>query len=89
MPNSALPGCSPKAARQRSAQRSDSRIAFSVDVVAGGQAHAFVELHLDVGAEQPLDLDRALGRQHMRRAVDVRLEGDAALVDAGAAAPAT
>ena len=50
-------------------------------LVGGGQPHAFVELHLDVGAQKTLDFDGALGRQHMGRAVDVRLEGDAGLVD--------
>ena len=36
--------------------------------------HALVELHLDVGAQQPLDLHRAFGRQLVLPAVDVRLE---------------
>ena len=40
-------------------------------------ARAFVERHGDVGVEQLLDLDRALGRQPMLRAVDRRAEGDA------------
>ncbi len=38
------------------------------------QLDAFVELHLDVRAEQALDLDRALRRQHVPRAVEVRLK---------------
>ena len=49
--------------------------------VAARQPHAFVELHLYVGAEQRLNLHRALGRQHMLGAVDVRLEGDAVLIE--------
>src|SRR6185437_10208444 len=38
---------------------------------------AFVERHGDVGVEQMLDLDRALGREAMLAAVDRRAEGDA------------
>ena len=54
----------------------------ALDLLArGGQRDAFVELHLDVGAEQALDLDGALGRQQVRGAVDVRLEGDALVGD--------
>ena len=49
-------------------------------VARGRQADAFVELHLDVGAEQSLDFHGALGCQHMLRPVDVRLEGDAAFI---------
>ena len=45
------------------------------------QLHAFVELHRDVGAEQRLDLDRALGRELDRRAVEVRAEGHALVLD--------
>src|SRR5919112_1203315 len=51
------------------------------EVVGGRQPHALVKLHLDVGAEQALDLDRPFRGEHMRRAVDVRLEGDPALVE--------
>ncbi len=47
----------------------------------GRQADALVELHLDVGAEQPLDLDGALGAHLIGGAVDMRAEGDAGLVD--------
>ena len=64
MPNIALPGWSPKAVLQRSAQRSDSSIARSISFGFGRQRDAFVELHLDVGIEQALDLDRAL-RRHL------------------------
>ena len=46
-----------------------------------GKRRAFVEHHLDVGAEQALHLDGALGREQMRCAVDMRLEGDAVLLD--------
>ena len=45
------------------------------------QLHTFVELHLDVGAEQALDLHRALRRQMMPRAVDMGLKGHAAFVE--------
>ena len=38
---------------------------------------AFVERHDDVGTEQPLHLHRPLGRQHVRRPVEVRLEANA------------
>ena len=46
-----------------------------------GQLQAFVELHHDVGPEQILDFDRALRRERDHRAVDVRAERDAALVE--------
>jgi len=35
----------------------------------------FIELHGDVGAEQRLDLDRALGREFHHRAVEVGADG--------------
>ena len=54
----------------------------SASLVRRGKRRAFVEHHLDVGAEQALHLDGALGRQQMRGAVDMRLEGDAVLLDA-------
>ncbi len=41
-----------------------------------------VEGHRHVGAEQCLDLHRALGREAVRRAVEVRGEGDPVVVDA-------
>ena len=47
----------------------------------GRQPHAFIELHGDVGTEQPLQLDRALGRQLEAQAVDVRAEGHRAFAD--------
>jgi hypothetical protein len=54
----------------------------ALDVLArGGQRDALVELHLDVGAEQTLDLDGALRGEQVRGAVDVRLEGDAIFGD--------
>ncbi len=46
-----------------------------------GIGRAFVEHHLDVGAEGELNVDRTFGRKRMRRAVDVRAEGDALLRD--------
>ena len=46
------------------------------------QLEAFVELHLDVGAELALNLDRPLGREHVARAVEVRLELGSLLGDA-------
>ena len=39
-----------------------------------GDRRAFVELHLDVGAEEALDFNGAFRRQHVARAVDMRLE---------------
>ncbi len=45
------------------------------------EGRAFVERHGDVGIEEMLDLDRALGRQAMLAAVEMRAEDDAALVD--------
>ena len=50
-------------------------------LVRGRQLHAFVELHLDVGAQQVLDFHRPLRRQQMPRAVDMGLEGDAVLIE--------
>jgi hypothetical protein len=47
----------------------------------GWERCAFVERHRDVGAEQALDLDRALGREQMHAAVQMRAEGDALFVD--------
>ena len=81
MPNSALPSGLPKAALLRSAQRSDRRMARSTSARGAGSAHALVELHADVGIEQRLDLQRALRRQRIGRPVDMRLEGDAGLVE--------
>ena len=74
MPKSALPGFAPKAAFERSAQRSDRRIARSISAGGAGRADALVELHADVGIEEVLDLERALRREQMGGAVDVRLE---------------
>ena len=39
------------------------------------QPHAFIHLHRDVRAEQPLHLDRPLGRELDHGAVDMRAEG--------------
>ena len=57
----------------RPAQRQPHR---ALDIVAPGrQPHALVHLHGDVGAEQPLHLDRTLRRQLDLGAVDMRAEG--------------
>ena len=40
------------------------------------ERRAFVERHDDVGVEQALDLDRALGAEHVHRPVEVALEAD-------------
>ena len=48
---------------------------------SGRQPHAFVHLHGDVGAEQPLHLDRTLRRQFDLGAVDMRAEGHGVLAD--------
>ena len=54
----------------------------TLDIAAlGRQPHAFVELHGDVGTEQPLQLDRALGRQLEAQAIDVRAEGHRVFAD--------
>ena len=66
---------------QRSAQRSDSRIARAISAGSRRQREAFVELHRDVGAEQRLDLDRALGRELDDGAVEMRAKRHAVLVD--------
>ena len=47
-----------------------SRCCFSVDVVGTSWSNAMTMSR----AEQPLHLDRPLGRQHMRRAVEMALE---------------
>ncbi|GJE17963.1 hypothetical protein AIGOOFII_2684 [Methylobacterium marchantiae] len=47
----------------------------------GREAHAFVELHLDVRAEKSLDLDGAFGAHVVGRPVHMRTEGDALLVE--------
>ena len=70
MPNSARPGAlSLEGALAALGPGSDSRIARSISAARRRQLEAFVELHRDVGAEQILDLDRALGREldHARR----------------------
>ena len=46
-----------------------------------GIGRAFVECHRDVGIEQMLDLDRALGCQRVLGTVEMRLERDAVLVE--------
>ncbi len=61
MPNSARPRAALRRAARalRPAQRQLHRLVDGGALV--GQRHAFVELHLDVGAEEALDLHRALG----------------------------
>ena len=46
-----------------------------------GQLQTFVELHHNVATQQVLDFDRALGRERDHRAVDMRAERDAALIE--------
>ena len=84
MPNNAWPGAAifRNASFERSAQRIDSSIEDLACVMRRGKRRAFVEHHLDVGAKQALHLDGALGREQMRCAVDMRLEGHAVLLDA-------
>ena len=68
MPNSRLARLvAERAPCERSAQRSDSSMARSISCSLGRQCDAFVELHLDVGIEQALDLDRALRATARRR----------------------
>ena len=83
MPNRAWPGLARSREGPLAALGPGERaIDGALDLLArGGQRDAFVELHLDVGAEQALDFDGALGRQQVRGAVDVRLEGDALVGD--------
>ena len=80
MPNRAWPGGTHREGVARAfgpAQRQlHSALGF---FLLGGKLDALVELHLDVGTEQTLDVDGALGRQHVARAVDVRLEAHALL----------
>ena len=52
-------------------------------IFVGGQGRAVVEAHGDVGAEGLLNLDRALGGQLQKPAVEVRAEGRAAVGDFG------
>ena len=53
------------------------------ELLVGRVRRALVERHDDVGAERVLDLDRALGRELDRRAVDLALEAHAAVGDLG------
>ena len=81
MPKIARPGCVAEC-RARTLAPAQREAHSALDVLErAGQADAFVELHLNVGAEQALDLHRALGRQLVARPVDMRLEYDAALVE--------
>jgi len=72
----------PSRRRASSAPPSAATAASPLDIGAlRRQTHAFVELHGDVGAEQPLHLDRALGRQFHLEPVDMRAERHRVLVD--------
>ena len=54
----------------------------ALGILVGVRIHqAFVELHLDIGAEKPLDFHRALGRQLIFAPVDMRLEDRTLLGD--------
>ena len=61
----------------------------SASSCVAGNGRAFVEHHLDIGAEQTLHLDGALRRERDAGAVEMRLEGDAVLLDASGAWRAT
>ena len=64
MPNSALPGLRALEGALAALGPAQRQLHRALDLVARRrQPQAFVELHGDVGAEQPLDLDRALRRQ--------------------------
>ena len=66
--------CFANARFDRSAQRSE-KLHRPFDFLAlGRQLDAFVELHLDIRTQEALDLDRALGRNMWREAVEVALE---------------
>ena len=68
--------------RARALRPAQRQFHGAVDFTAlGGKLETLVQLHLDVGAEQALDLDGAFGREHVRRAVEVRLEAHALLAD--------
>ena len=81
MPKQAWPGCSPNAALERLAQRIESASDFSISASRRGKGGAFVQHHLDVGAQQALDFHRAFGREKFLRAVDMRLEAHALFGD--------
>ena len=69
------------AALHRSSQRSVRSMPSCASVVRRLAGHHVVERHRDVGAQRPLDLDRALGREGAEAAVDVARELDAVLRD--------
>jgi len=80
-PNKAWPaGVASNARLQRSAQRSDSRMARSTSV--GSAATPGIRRAASrCRSEQALDLDAALGRKCDQRAVEMGAEGHAVLVD--------
>ena len=67
MPNSAWPGAAGRERRARALRPAQAELHRPLHLAPlGRQFEAFVELHLDVGAEQALDLDGALGGQQGR-----------------------
>ena len=78
MPKSACRGAAASASA-RLAQRVVRATASSTTGARRVAGRAHVELHLDVGAEQPLHADGVLRRQRVLRAVEVRLEREALL----------
>ena len=72
-------------ALHRSSHRSVRSIPSQRQLVRRLAGHDVVERHGDVGAEGPLDLHGALGRERAVGAVDVALELDAVLADASEA----
>ena len=78
MPKSACPA-GRGAASARLAQRVVRATACFDDGARRVARRAHVELHLDVGAEQALHAHGLLGRQRVRRAVEVGLEREALL----------
>ena len=82
MPNSARPGGACSNARLQRSRPGEREPHAALDLgQRSRQLHALVELHDDVGTEQRLDLDRALGRELVRRAVEVGAECHARVLD--------
>ncbi len=86
----ALHDAEQRAAGQRHSRRracsarpnaASSFMARSISALLGRQPHAFVELHGDVGTEQNLHFNGALGRQLHHGAVEMRTERHALLRD--------
>ena len=70
-----------RAARLRSAHRAVSSSDLSARRCSAGKRRAFVERHHYIGAELFLDVDRAFGREHQRRAVEMRPKADSFFID--------